>query len=175
VISQLQTAGNGPAPADDEFVELYNPTSSPVSLAGLSLQYKSATGSSYLVVALAAHTIPAHGWYLVARSSYNGATAADQLQTGFLMSAAGGHVFLVNGTGALAGACSTAPTILDKLGYGTGNCPEATVAPAPSADNGVVRRPAGSCGNGQDTNDNAADFVTLSPAMPRNRFSSPQP
>lgn len=172
VISQVQTAG---ANADDEFVELYNPNAAPVLMSGLSLQYKSAVGSSYLVVPLAPVTIPAHGWYLVARSAYTGSVVRDQINIAFLMAAAGGNLFLVAGTSALTGTCSSSGLIIDKVAWGTGNCPEGAVAPAPAALNGILRNPGGGCGNGADTNNNAADFQSQVPSTPRNQFSPPQP
>jgi hypothetical protein len=91
------------------------------------------------------------------------------------MSGSGGHVFLVNGTAALTGSCSTSPSIIDQVGFGTGNCPEGNTASNAAANNSILRKPGGSCGNGQDTNDNVADFQAQIPATPRNRFSTPQP
>lgn len=175
VISQIQTSGDGGTPADDEFVELYNPTAAPINLSGVSLQYKSATGMTYQVVPLSPVVIPSHGWYLVARSAYDGGVVRDQVNIAFLMAAAGGNLFLVNGTTALTGSCSTSASIIDKVGYGTGNCPESSATTAPGENNGILRKPGGSCGNGSDTNNNASDFQAQIPATPRNRFSTPQP
>ena len=173
VISQIQVLGSGSA--DDEFVEIYNPTNAAVGLSGLSLQYKAATGSSYVVFSLPAQTIPSHGWYLVARSAYNGATPADAINSAFLMAAGGGNLFLVNGTGALSGSCSASASIIDKVGYGNGNCPETTALAKPLAEDSVLRKPGGSCGDGVDTNSNVADFVQQSPSTPHNRSSPPRP
>jgi hypothetical protein len=104
----VQTNGDGATPADDEFIELYNPTSSSVFLSGLSLQYKSATGSTYIPFALPAQSIASHGWFLLARSAYNGTPAADATNGSFQLAAAGGNVFLVSGTAALpSSSCSS--------------------------------------------------------------------
>ena len=174
VVSQIQTNGDGGTPADDEFVELYNPTNASLSTSGLSVQYKAATGTTHSPFALPAHTIQSHGWYLVARSVYNGSPAADATNGAFQMAAAGGNVFLVNGTTALPNAsCSTSASIIDKVAWGTGNCPEVTAPSAPAANNSVVRKPGGTSGSGQDSDNNSADFQSSTPSAPHNRFSTP--
>ncbi len=91
------------------------------------------------------------------------------------MSATGGHVFPVNGTTALSGACSTSASIIDKVGYGTGNCPEGTAIAVPGANNSILRKPAAGCGNGKDSDNNAADFLSQVPSTPRNRSSPQEP
>jgi hypothetical protein len=48
VISQIYGGGgNTGAPYTNDFVELYNPTSAAISLSGYSIQYASATGTSW--------------------------------------------------------------------------------------------------------------------------------
>jgi len=170
VISEVQT--RGASSHDDEFIELHDPTADPVSLAGWSIQYKSAAGTTYLVFELPAETIPAHGYYLVARPEYTGSVAPDAVQDRFLMGASGGHVFLVRGTDPL-GSCTDA-AIVDKVGWGTADCPEGTAAPAHGAGESIERAPGAddpACGNGTDTDDNAADFAVRSPADPQNSSS----
>lgn len=174
VISQVQTSGDGGTPADDEFVELYNPTSAAIALSGLSVQYKAATGTTYLPFVFPSVSIPSHGWYLVARSVYNGPAAADATNTAFQLSATGGNLFLVAATAALpTSSCSTSATIIDKVAWGTGNCPETTVVAAPAANASILRKPGGISGNGTDSDNNMSDFQAQSPATPRNRFSTP--
>src|SRR5680860_1375639 len=71
VISEAYLGGgNGGATYNSKFVELYNPTLSPVSLNGSSLQYRSASGTANpsTVMALTG-TIPAKGHYLVQGST----------------------------------------------------------------------------------------------------------
>jgi hypothetical protein len=38
-----------------------------------------------------------------------------------------------------------------------------------------LRKTGGLCGNGVDTDNNAADFIVQSPSTPRNLASTPQP
>ena len=76
VISEFAT--RGPSAATDEFVELYNPTLSPVNIAGWHLQYKSATGSTWNDRAIlpANTTIGPHGFFLIANQSYDASVGA---------------------------------------------------------------------------------------------------
>src|SRR5215218_1235323 len=67
------SGGSSGAAYKNKFVELYNSSDDPVSLAGWSLQYRSATGTAAPTgVAALSGSIPAKGHYLVQGSS-NGA------------------------------------------------------------------------------------------------------
>jgi len=174
VISQIQVAG---ATTDDEFVELYNPTLSSVSLVGLSLQYKNNQGASWAAQSLGlsgVSAVPARGWVLIARAAYDGAVASDETMV-FSLSDAGAQVVLVSNTTPISSSCPTGATIIDKVSWGSGNCPETGPAAAPTANNSILRKPGGTCGNGTDTNSNLADFVTQTPSIPRNHLSPHQP
>ena len=175
VISEIQTNGDGAQPADDEFIELFNPTNAAVNLNAWSLQYRSTTGT-FLKQNLNNISIPAKGFYLAARSAYNGSAIADIVNNQFLMSSTGGTVFLVSNQTMLT-SC-TGAGIVDKVAYGTGAnlCPETTeFTPAPAANGSIERRPGNStpaCGNGQDTEANFLDFQTRTTSQPQNRTSA---
>jgi len=65
------------------------------------------------------------------------------------MGAAGGHAFLVDTNSNLT-SCTDA-SIVDKIGYGSGDCPEATTAAAHGAGFSLERLPGSTdplCGNG---------------------------
>lgn len=172
VISQVQTNG-GTGFAEDEFYELYNPTGSSVSLGGLSLQYKSATGTTHNSQSLSG-SIASHGYYLVARAAYDGSPEEDLTTTVLNIGATGGNLFLVSGTTPLPdSSCSTSALIIDKVAWGTGNCPEGSAASAPAGNNSIQRKPGGTQGAGQDSGDNAADFFHLSPSLPHSTASDP--
>ncbi|WP_118766273.1 ExeM/NucH family extracellular endonuclease [Cellulomonas rhizosphaerae] len=164
--------GNGGATLKQDFIELYNPGASPVSLAGWSVQYASASGTSWATTALTG-SIPAHSHYLVAEALGAGGSVdlptPDVVGT-IAMSGTAGKVALVNATTALAcgSACSNAASVVDFVGYGTANDKAGTApTPATSATNSVSR-------NAQHANtaDNGADFTAGTPT-PLNSGSTP--
>ena len=174
VISEVQVKGDGGDPHNDEFVEIHNPTADPVSLAGWSLQYTSASGTNYLTEALSG-SVPAGGYFLVTSSNYNGAVAADLVETAFALGSSGGNLHLVQGTSPLS-SCGGAGTI-DRVAWGSGNCPESSAAAAPDFNGSIERRPGASdpsCGNGTDTDDNSLDFDLRAGADPQNTASTPE-
>ena len=76
VVSQVYGGGgNSGATYTNDFVELFNPTGAPVSLAGASVQYASASGSTWQATALGG-AIQAHGYYLVQEAAGSGGTTA---------------------------------------------------------------------------------------------------
>lgn len=171
VISQLQVAGTS---ATDEWVELYNPTSNAIDLSPYSLQYKSATGSTFQKKNFSNDaTIAAHGYYLISHTSAGVASSADMTHSTFSMSATGGNIYLVSTQIALPS--STDPTIIDRLGYGTGNAPEGTASAAPASSQSLERKPGGTLGNGTDTDSNISDFQLNAVPFPRTSHSQPQP
>ena len=142
VISELATQGmisDAGSAANDEFVELYNPTPLPIDVSGWKIQYKSATGGTYANKAIlpVSLVIPSHGYYLVASKSYStqGSVPADLLLTNdmnFQGGSTGGHVRL--GTQDVTTA-KVDPEEVDRLGYGpTADFPEgfAAMASVPS-------------------------------------------
>lgn len=168
VISQIQVSGDGGA--NDEFIELYNPTDLPVSINGWSLQYKSATGIFPLTSKknLPDVTIPAKSYFLIAGSSYNGTVAADLVHSSFSLSGAtsGGTIFLVSST--LALTVGDATEVVDKVAYGDSvtNFPEMLNAPLPPQEKVLLRS--------ADTDNNSLDFSVTDPA-PHNLLFVPAP
>ena len=167
VISQVYGGGgNAGATLRNDFIELFNRGNSPVNLSGTSVQYASATGTSWAVTALTG-SIPAGGYYLIQQAAGTGGTTdlPTPNATGTIaMSATAGKVALVNTTTALTIACPSGSGILDFVGYGsTANCFETSPAPAPSNTTAVLRQ-ANGC---TDDNNNSTDFAA-SPPSPRN-------
>jgi uncharacterized protein (TIGR03437 family) len=175
VISQIfGGGGNAGAPFRNDFIEIFNGTNASVNLNGWSVQYASATASTWSVTPLTAVTLLPGQYYLVQESSggTNGTALPTPDATGSIAMAAGsGKVVLVKNSNALTGACPNDPNIVDLLGYGsTANCFRGSApATAPSNTNALVRA-AGGC---TDTRNNVADFG-LGPPNPRNTTFLPR-
>jgi Lamin Tail Domain len=139
----------------DEFVEIVNTGTEVADLSRYRLAYRSAAGTSDLSLdALPDGTMLEPGAFLLfGGSGYAGAHPADRSFATSLASAGGG-VGLRDPSGAL----------VDSVAWGTATNAfvEGVVAPAPT----IAPAPGKSAGrdpNGQDTNDNAADFTEGDP------------
>ncbi len=184
VISQVYGGGgNTGAPYANDYVEIFNRGPSTVSLAGLSLQYTSATGTgnfgatSTQLTELSGDVAPGQYWLVQEAGGTTGSPLPlpDVLDsTPINMSASGGKVALVTGTASLGCNGGSAPCnsaaitrILDLVGYDGANFYEGP-GPAPALSNttAALRVDAGCT----DTDDNSADFVDGSPA-PRNSLA----
>lgn len=169
VISQVfGGGGNSGAPFRNDFIELFNAGNTTVNLSGWSVQYASATASTWSVTPLTSLSLAPGQYCLVQESSggSNGAPLPAPDTTGTIAMAAGsGKVALVTNSTALTGACPNDLRIIDLVGYGsTANCFRgAAPAPTPSNTNALLRGAAGCT----DTRTNALDFA-LGPPNPRN-------
>jgi len=167
VISQIYGGGgNSGATYTNDYVELYNPTGISFNLAGWSLQYGSATGTTWTNNQPLGGIIAPGEYYLVGLGS-GGAVGsplpAPNISGSINMSATAGKIVLVNNSTPLSGACpiGSDPDIVDFVGYGTtANCFEGGGrAPAASNTTALFRKSNGA----QDTDQNNADFVTGAP------------
>jgi hypothetical protein len=171
VISQVYGGGgNSAATYQNDFVELFNPTPSAVSLNNWSVQYASAAGTTWQVAKLTNFNLQPGQYYLVKLAS-GGAIGAllpteDALGT-INMSGTNGKVALSNDTFALT-SCLPNAAIVDMVGFGTASCFEgAGAAPTSGGNTFSVMRASNGC---QDGNNNAADF-TGTAVNPRNSAS----
>jgi uncharacterized protein len=171
VISQVYGGGgNSGATYTHDFVELFNRGTTSVSLNGWSVQYASATGTTWQQTILSGTLQPGQ-YYLVQQAQGAGGTTPlpTPNATGTIaMGATAGKVALVSNTTALSGSCPTGGSIVDFVGFGTtANCFEGSgPTPAPSNTNAVLRG-ANGC---TDTDSNSADFTAGAPT-PRNTAS----
>ncbi|WP_141594163.1 lamin tail domain-containing protein [Myxococcus sp. AB056] len=195
VISEFAPAG--PGGAGDEFIELYNPTSSAVDISGWKLQYKSATSttgynSSYTLPA--GSVIAPRSYFLAVSSGYassSGNTVTGNANWGgtIAMGGSAGHVRLGYPEMAMTDAI-TSPLVVDTVGYGSNaNQPEGTrIATVPPVAGSYERKASATStvesmttgadaqlGNGHDSNDNSADFILRPTRQPQNASSAAEP
>ena len=184
------SGGSSGAAFANKFVELYNPTDKDIPLDGLSLQYRSATGTGKAsgFVALSG-TIPAGGYFLV-QGGQNGSPnpagdalpAPDAASGNLNFSGSSGTIALVRSDASVTlpidsvvGDVALDAGVIDLLGYGTSNTYEGATAGAP-AGNGDVKSLNRT--DGVDTDVNRDDFTlsaTISPTNAAGETSATDP
>jgi len=169
VISQVYGGGgNSGSMYKNDFIELFNPTSTTQTLTGYSIQYASATSANaYQVSALPTITLAPGQYFLIQASMGAGGTTnlptPDATNT-LALAATAGKVALVNSTTALNGAngCpANDPSVVDYVGFGgtatAVNCSLGSPAPLLTNTTAAVRTDV--CVN---TMNNGADFSKTS-------------
>lgn len=164
--------GNSGATYTHDFVELVNTSSQTVNLNGWSIQYASATNTTWQVTPLTGF-LPAGTSYVVREAQGSGGTTpvpADASGT-IPMSATAGKVALVNSTTAIGttsspctaksgtNPCSEQASVVDFVGFGAANDYAGTGPTVAASNTTSVSRKAGP----QNTADNANDFVSGNP------------
>ena len=150
-----------------DFIELYNPTGNPVSLAGWSVQYKSNTGATAAAAGLEGTVAPG-GHFLIQSGSAGSVAGTPALPTpddtvGLNLSQSGGIVFLASSTTPVASrgdvAGITTGGLVDTVGFGT------TADTYETARTGVALTITTSAARtgAADTDDNADDFDEVTP------------
>ncbi|MFF2387939.1 ExeM/NucH family extracellular endonuclease [Agromyces sp. NPDC058104] len=167
--------GSANQPFQNKFVELYNPTNADVSLAGWSIQYRSATstGASSGVGALSG-TIKSGGYYLIGLNSNGGTGAAlPTPDASFSVAPSGttGSLFLAKTASAInpgTGSIVNNAQVADYVGYGGSLNFETAAAAYPGAnsDPGSIVRT-----GFKDTDDNSKDFSFTATPTPQNSGS----
>ena len=156
-VNELMTGITGAA--SNEFVEIANTGTAAADLSGWKLVYRSAAGTSDVVLATVADgtMLPAGGCFLFGGAAYAGGPAADQSFSASIAATGGG-----------VGLRDAAGNLVDSVGWGTATngLVEGTVASAPP----MTEAPGTSTGrvpDGDDTNDNAADFALDASPTPK--------
>lgn len=155
VISEVQLDGDGLNPPNDEFVELYNPTSSSIDLTGWKIELCDTGGTPLgnLVAAFPPISIAPFSYVLVAPVDYNGGPVDVPYDESVYLGA-DNSIILTNAS----------PGYVDGVGWGTASSGGVELSPAssPAAGGSIERRPgSGGTGNGDDSLDNSADFQTV--------------
>src|SRR5215212_8124389 len=168
VISEFRA--RGPNGGNDEFIELYNPTSAAIDISGWKINGSNSSGTVSTRVTMSPGTsIPAHGHFLAtnnAAGGYSGSVSGNQTYSTGITD---------DGGIAILGATDV---IVDQVGMSSGSAygEGAPLTPfTTNADRSYERLPGSSNGSGQDTGDNAADFHSISPSDPQNLSSPPVP
>lgn len=171
VISQVQTTG-GPGKTSNDFVEIYNPTSSDIDLKGMRLVKRTKTGTNDTSLKSWTDTavVPAHGFYLWANSAFTEIGAVPDATTS-------GTIADDNGIALRIGSDNTG-TVIDSVAWGSATnlfAEIAAFATNPAANQSLERLPGSDLGNGADTGNNAADFFLQAATHPRNLQSQVVP
>lgn len=171
VISEFRT--RGPNGASDEFVELYNASSSAVNIGGWKINGSNNAASISTRVTIAAGVVLNPGCRFLATNNstsggpYSGGVAGDQTFATGITDDGGIALLQANNT------------IVDAVGMSTGSAYKegTTLAKMTATTNqSYERKPGGGTDNSQDTDNNASDFLlNASSSNPQNRASTCTP
>lgn len=157
----------GPAGGNDEFVELFNAGPAAIDLSAYKFNASNASGTIGTRLTFPAGTQLASGCHLLLTNSASGGYSGSV--PGDLTYATG-----VTDTGGLA-LLDADGNIVDQVGLSTGSAYKAGTPLASlgssNTDQGYQRRQT-AAGLPQNSGDNSADFVTVSPTQPHNSAST---
>src|SRR6185369_1933112 len=165
VISEFRV--RGPQGGKDEFIELYNLSSSPVNIGGWKVNGSNNAGTTSTRATIASGVVINPGCHYLltnsASSGYSGNVTGDQTySTGVTDD---GGIALLNGA-----------TVIDAVGMSAGSAykegtPLASLG-STNANRGYERKPGGTAGSGTDTDSNTSDFQLKTPSDPQNSSSA---
>jgi uncharacterized protein (TIGR03437 family) len=167
LISEFRT--RGPNGTTDEFVEIFNPTTSTIQIGGLKIRASNNAGdvSDRAVITVGAR-LGSGCHYLIANNTsstgYSGSVPPNQMyKTG------------VTDDGGIAVTGADGTTIIDSVGISNGSAYKEGAPLKPlsaNANQSYERKPGGAAGNGTDTNNNAGDFLLNSSSSNPQNLSS---
>ncbi len=171
VISEIQVGAG-----DNDFVELYNPTDSNVSLSGWRLTKK--VNSETSLVASMSGTIASKGYFLISNKDGSASPSADLTYASSI--ADNNTILLYSDAGT---------NVVDKVGMGTAIDFESTQSATPANGKSIERKASSAStsdsmkitgidefmGNAEDTDNNGVDFVLREIPQPQNSQSTHEP
>ena len=167
VISEFRT--RGPNGGNDEFIELYNFSPSPVNISGWQVKGSNSSGTVSTRATIDSGIILNPGcYYLLTNPNasggpYSGSVPGNQTFSPGITDDGGIALTMPNGT------------IVDQVGMSNGSAFREGSPLAPLTTNtnrGYERKPGGAAGNAQDTDNNASDFQINTPSDPQNAASN---
>lgn len=142
VISEVQVSGIS---ANDEFVELYNSTDSPIDINGYRLSKETSGGTISNLITTMTGIVPAHGYFLVTPvSGFSGAVSNDLAYSTSSFVTDNNTIILYSDAG---------HTVIDKVGFGTAINFESAVFPTTPPLGQSIERILN-----RDTDNNSLDF-----------------
>ena len=166
----------GPNGGSDEFIELYNPLTTPVTLSSsINIQGRSSGGLGYTTRWMGAgQTLPGHGHFLIGGAAYLGPPAADDVLLAGLpdqMSLA-----LYQGTTLIDAVCFYCGANPFDASFTCEGTPFLKAGCSSSSNYAAAeRKPGAALGNGTNTHDNSMDFLLTDPSNQRDLASPPTP
>ncbi len=152
LINQIQIDGTY---ANEDFVELYNPTDKTINLSGFKLTKKTSSGTESTIISSSkfSGSVAPKGYFLISHQAYQDAISADLTFSGSTYYIAGNNTVILYDQGG---------NVLDKVGFGAVNDCEGSSTFNPQPYQSIQRK------NFQDTNNNHDDFEIIENPIPKN-------
>lgn len=188
VISEVQIDGGTGQDNDNDFIELYNPTSSSINLNGFRLVKRSGNSNNdnNIFTFTSSHIIPAHGFFLWGHQS--GGQNPNTFATTIGADVFSSETLAASNSIAIRQGDLNTGTIIDALSWdpGASSLKEGTqFGSNPGANQSMERKALSTStassmssggadefkGNGYDTDNNATDFILRTVSQPQNSSS----
>ena len=183
-VSQVYGGGGSTsmtATYNQDYVEIYNSGGTAVNISGWTIEYGSAAGNwgsnaANIFTFPAATNLPGCSYILVAFGMPSTGGAPLPITPDFTgtltLSATDGKVALFNAVNTNLACGSELPgTLVDKVAFGSGNCPEVLATAVLANNKGAVRNTGGAA----DTDNNSVDFTVTTGPVPHNSASGLNP